>query len=326
MKPAGRLAVALAAVAAAAGCFGAEDAKTFEAALTEGRMARGYDYAGTTLVPASGTLAVSLDAAADTGLVAGNLTVDGEPWGVLFDAFAEEPGKPFMEGGIVLDLAEHGDTGVGDASLPKLHALVAAWGTATLARGGLPWPDPYTGKTAWSAHLMVTDTPPRGPDGVVAKADGSTPYDPATPGDARALEGTRQAILVLRSPPGQPNAAPYAENWTDTVTAPDYARDWTIATVKDAAIAVNVTVAPATPAPLLAELTFTLLDPEGKELATATLGGPNRETTALLAAVAVDSGDYVLRVTGSGVQAAYAAAASAAPPGPQLHTFWFQVD
>lgn len=182
------------------GCFGEEPAPAVrQVSASGGKVSDGWAYDGAGLGSGGATLEGTLDQEKDAGLVTAMFEHAGSRWEVTFDRFAES--KPFMAGGVVFDLVEHGDSGVADASIPRIHAVAAAWGTATVTRDGVP----VVGAAGdqWSAHLMASRDTVRGADGKIAKADGAAPYDPAAPADARRIENDPQAFLVLRHPDGE---------------------------------------------------------------------------------------------------------------------------
>lgn len=195
------LAVALLALPLA-GCFGAEKVpseRTVKAG--SGKVSATWAYDGAGLEGGDATLEGLVNNPDNKGAFFANFTYKGAKYAVVFDAFQQAEGKAFQDGGVAFNLDEHGATGHGDAALPKLHALVAAWGTATVTKDGMP----VVGKAgpAWMAHLMVFDDAVRGADGKITKADGATPYDAATPEDAKTLAGQKQALLRIVSPDGE---------------------------------------------------------------------------------------------------------------------------
>jgi len=184
------------------GCLGGDKAPdTHTVKATAGRVSPGFAYDGAGLEGGDATLDGQATNSENKGAFFANFTYKGSKYAVVFDQFQGASDKPFQDGGVAFNLDEHGASGHGDAMLPKLHAQVAAWGTASVTRDG----SPVTGKAGpgWSAHLMVFDDAVRGPDGKITKADGSAPFDPSKPEDAKTYPGQKQAILKLVSPDGE---------------------------------------------------------------------------------------------------------------------------
>ncbi len=189
---------------AMAGCFGGDDAPPTRTATASGGAASdGYAYDGEGIVSADATLSATVNEDEETGSINASFEAWNSTWTVRFDQFSET--ADFMDGGIVFDILEHGDTGVSSPAIPAIMANVAAWGSADVTRDGEAY-DPQGNEGRWSAHLMLSDDTVRGPDGLITKADGTTPYDPSTPEDARTIEDDRQAILTLTAPSGAESA------------------------------------------------------------------------------------------------------------------------
>ena len=166
-----------------------------------GKAGAGWAYDGATVSGGDATLDGAVVNAENTGAIFANFTFAGGKYAVVFDQFKQAEGKVFQDGGIAFGLTEHGDSGTADAMIPKIHAKVAAYGSASVSRDGVA----VKGKAGerWAAHLMVYDDAVRGPDGKITKADGATPYDPKTPADAKTYPGQSQAMLKLVSPDGE---------------------------------------------------------------------------------------------------------------------------
>lgn len=188
-----------------AGCLGGEDPNPKFVATAEGEGAAftDWDYAAAGRQSMNGTLTIDVDEAENTGAVVTRGTVGGKNFTVRLNEFVGGP--EFQSGGIAANFDEHGDSGVGNALLPRMHLLLATWGPGQLTLDGNVTADPYTGDEEWAAHLMVTDTGVRDDEtGKVLKSDGSSAYDPAAPGDAQ-IGNDREAHLVLQS--SFPNAS-----------------------------------------------------------------------------------------------------------------------
>lgn len=211
---------ALLVTTALAGCFG-DDAPpaAYTVEASGGSAADSWDYDGSTLTDAGATLEGQLDHEADTGVLNVTFEAWGSTWTVTHDSFAGA--EDFKQGGIALDVVEHGDSGVGSTVIPISRGELMTWGNAEVFRDG----DPYTvargpGGT-WSAHLMLLEDAIRGPDGQITTADGSAPFDPSTPGDARVLEDDPQAMLELTAPSGADSArAPAPVNGSIEIQTP----------------------------------------------------------------------------------------------------------
>lgn len=298
--------VALACLLLLAGCFGKEvspDTRAFSAA--SGQASLGWAYDGAGLQAAGAAIDGSVVDSANTGLVNVSFDLAGSRWSVVFDQFAQAADKPFMDGGVEIDLDEHGDTGVADASIPRIHALVAAWGKAVVARDGVPLtPEP------WNAHLMVSADTVRGADGKIAKADGATPYDPTSPSDARRLEGDPQVLFWIKHPQGETfSRAP--ENLTASATCqgPQCGSSVEIPLPAGAAMLdLNLTVTgPDSPSPIplgpVGRGRYILQDANGTELASGDVA-PGASGPAVVAVGAIPlagvAGPLSLTVTGDG--------------------------
>lgn len=191
-------ALSLVVVSLVTGCFG-DDPEPNERAFTasNGVVTAGWAYGGGGEIGGSAEINGSTIDDANTGAIHIEFLLDDQPWVIHFDAFAQAEGRDFQDGGIEHGLDEHGDTGVADASIPRIHANVAAWGTASVTRNGaLVTPEP------WPAHLMVSRDSVRN-GGKITKADGTTPYDPGTPADALTVENDPQVLFFVKHPMGE---------------------------------------------------------------------------------------------------------------------------
>lgn len=272
----------------------------------------GYDYDAATLELGNGSIALSVDAAADTGSATAGFTFRGQEWSVAFERF--EGTAPFHEGGIRNDFPEHGATGNGDTLLPEIHALSAGWGTGTVRVAGQPLVDPLTGHATYRLHYMVTDTAPRDPATLkVTKEDGNATYDPASPSDARVHAGVRQILLNVQSTaPPQPEDANTV--LSDTISGPGHNRSATFDVNSTLArVTLNFTVTNPSPAPTIGLVSFVATDPNGTEVARwdydPVRAGPEGRGTVGFNVTPAALGTYTMRVTGSGAGAAYSALA-----------------
>lgn len=305
MQPRVALVLALLALAPLAGCFGA-DAVPAERTVSasSGKSSDGWAYDGTGLAPAGASLSGTLDNADNTGLVEVSFEHAGSTWVATFDTFAQAAGRDFMDGGIAFELDEHGTTGVGDASIPRIHAIVAAWGSARVERDGV-----LATAEPWAAHLMVSADTVRGADGKITKTDGATPYDPASPADARRIEGDPQALMFLKHPQGETfSREPAMTSEPLTCAGPECSQTAEIPFDTGAAsIVVNVTVGPQSSLPgAFGQGTVRVLDANGAELANETFQvtpqGPDALSLDIDPAGAL--APLTVEVTGSGAYTA----------------------
>lgn len=267
MRPGARMFLLLVVLALLAGCTRGGDSpaeRTFSA--SGGKASLGWAYDGATVQPASATLDGTIVDADNTGNATATFQLANSTWTIVFDRFAQGEGRDFQDGGVAFDLNEHGDTGVADASIPRIHALVAAWGTAAVMRdGALAAPEP------WTAHLMISGDTVRAADGKITKADGTTPYDPASPADARRIEGDPQAFLFVKHPQGETFARePVVQTPSPiTCTGPECLQTAEVVVESGASlVTINVTFTGSEASlPVVAgQGTVRLLDAEGTEL------------------------------------------------------------
>lgn len=285
-----------------AGCFG-DEAPPAERSFTasNGVATAGWAYDGTGVLTRDGTLSGTANNPDNRALVNASFTLDGRPWTVVFDQVAGT--QDFMDGGVAFDLTEHGDSGVADASIPRIRARVAAWGTAQVLQEGKP----VVGKQGdrWAAHLMVSQDTVRGEDGRILNAAGSAPYNPASPGDARVVADDPQAFLKLVHPDGETAArAPLNASQTLSFAGPATTQNVDVPSEAGAAsLVVNVTVSGPQSAPVgVGQAVIRLLDAAGNETKTQTMTvAPNQPATASFALAAAEiTGPFKLEVTGTG--------------------------
>lgn len=285
-----------------AGCFGAaETPNERRISANGGSVSPGYAYDGAGIVSADATLDGVVANAENAGILNASFTFAGSAWAIQFDRFAQAEGKDFQDGGVAFELDEHGDTGVADASLPRIHALIAAWGSARVLRDGeLAAPEP------WSAHLMASRDTVRGADGKIARADGVLPYDPTTPSDARRVENDPQAILWVKHPQGETFSRGVAPvDVTLACAGPQCAQSAQIPLEPGAALlALNVSFMPG-PLPLAVGrgmLAFT--DATGNDVFPPVTfdvsPGPTPASTQVSASASMIEGPITLTLTGDG--------------------------
>lgn len=313
-----------------AGCFGDDGAPaTRTVTATGGKVSAGWAYGGEGLAPGGATLDGFLSNPDNAGSVNVTFEHDGAAYVVAFDRFAQASGKDFMDGGVAFGLDEHGDTGVADTSIPKIHATIAAWGQASVTRNGAP----LVGKAGdlWSAHLMVSRDTVRGADGRILKADGATPYDPNTPADALRVENDPQAIFWIKSPDGETAARPVVQvSGNLTCAGPQCVQTLSIPTEAGAeSLTLNLTFASAQdPLPAAAgEATVTLRDAGGNATQTtsATLTPGQQATMGFQVSGADISGPFTLELTGAGAFTARVSGEIVYADKPFLVVTWDEV-
>lgn len=303
------LALLLLAAMVVAGCSAPPPPARFTATGTSPVVMQGYDYAALTAQPGEGSIRIDVDPAADTGSVEATFPFEGRQWRVRFAAFAQA--APYQEGGVRNGFPEHGASGNGDALLPGFPALSAGWGTGTVEVDGQPYADPFTGNGTFSLHYMVADAAPRDPATLKAtKADGAADYDPATPADARLHNGTRQILLNVRSPGTLP-PEDASLVFSDTVSSPQYARDFPVPVNATARLLVNLTVTNPTPLPTVGRVAFVLTGPDGNETGRyeydPVAAGPEGRGTGSIEVPEAAPGAYTLSVAGVGASVTYSA-------------------
>lgn len=285
-----------------AGCFGDEPpAAERTVTASGGKVSAGWDYAGAATTPGAATLAGLVNNPDNRGSVNASFDYAGAKWTVVFDQFAGT--QDFMDGGVRFDVTEHGDSGVADASIPKLHARVAAWGTALVTKDGKPIAGAAGDR--WAAHLMVSDDTVRGPDNRILNAAGTAPYDPTKPADAKVTTGDAQALLKLVHPDGETAArAPLNASQTLSFAGPPAPQTVDIpAEAGAASMTVNVTITGPQPAPVgVGQAQIRLLDAGGNVTKSQEMTlAPNQPTTASFALAAAEiTGPFKLEITGTG--------------------------
>lgn len=289
-------------VVVSAGCFGDEALPAErQVSASGGKASAGWDYAGTATTPAAASLSGTLHDPEDRGNVSASFDYAGARWTVLFDQFGGA--QPFMDGGIEFGITEHGDSGVADTSIPKIRARVAAWGTAIVARDGVPVAGAAGDR--WSAHLMASEDTVRGSDGRILNAAGTAPYDPANAGDARVTMDDPQAFLKLVHPDGETAArAPLNASEALSFAGPESTQAVEIPSEKGAVLLqVNVTIAGPQSAPFgVGRATLTLKDAGGNATKTSEVTvAPNQPTTASFELAGAEiAGPFTLEVKGLG--------------------------
>ena len=141
--------------------------------------------------------------------------------------------------------------------------------------------------------------------GKIVKADGSTPYDPNQPKDAKVATGRPQAIFYVQSPDGATAMrAPLNDSKTLTFQPPGGPQTIDVASEKGAAmLVVNVTFSGAAgPLPAVGNATVTLKDAGGNVTKTQAVSfQPNQPANASIVLMGKDiTGAYKLVVDGTG--------------------------
>jgi hypothetical protein len=305
------------------GCLDDTSPRSYHAAGQAGSFVLGWGYDGEGVLPFAGFITIHADPVANTGeaLVMGEL--NGQHWKILFDRFAQQGDKAFQDGGIVANLDEHGDTGHGDASIPKVHADAAAWGDALVTVDGQPVLDPLTGEEGWVAHYMVITTGVRDDQNHgIWNAAKTAPYDSKSPADGLALEGDNEIHLVLKSHATAPPNATAVSNKSQGSANPfvnanhGYANKYQNAEF-------NVTIKVAGTFAAGQSLNFTLRDPNGKSVRSLQLPRNNQMEGRLVAPLE-QVGKYVLSVRGQGLQAGYEITGAITPPSNVVMNFWWE--
>ncbi len=232
---------ALLALVATAGCFGGDEVPPVKTISASGGVASdGYAYGGQGLEQASAELSGWVSNPEDTGSLNVSFEFAGSSWEVTYESFSGQ--EAFKDGGVAFDLVEHGDSGTSTPIIPTIDGEVVTYGSATVLRDGQPATDPQGNTGPWSAHLMLSRDTIRGPDGLITKADNSTPYDPSSPGDARIIQDDPQALLQLTAPSGPDSArAPATTNETLSLQGPGSSASTTIEAAQGATAVINVT-------------------------------------------------------------------------------------
>lgn len=302
-------------------------------------VALGPHYDGHGLLRFSDGVA-ALHLRADGGLVRAQGRLENVTWDVRFDRFAPQSGRPYEDQGVAFDLDEHGTTGHGDASLPSVHALAAAWGAAHVMVAGKPWPDAVTGNATWVAHAMVLSTATREDPDLAVRADGAGHvYDPAQPERGVVHPGHGEVHVVLTNHTGlAPEEAHFdlrldANGFRNatlvnrhlnvsgvqvpTYEVRPYSMVYAFANAYYGSALHLRANATATETLAAANLTFTLLDPKGFVLVSWHMGGgtPPQEQWGTDGVILSEPGVYHVRVDGDPADAQYRLTGVVRAPG-----------
>lgn len=256
-----------------AGCI-EQRSQNYQVYASEGSFASGFAYDGEGIVPLDGAAFLDVNDQANTG----RLVVDGRlgnrEFDVRFANFSES--KPFHDGGIAADLAEHGASGVGDKSIPQVDLEMAAWGKATVTYGGNLLKDPATGADQWTAHFMVIRNGVRdnATGAIYADANRTTPYDPMDPTNGTTAPHDYELHLVLRNQTSNGTANGFSVKRVDCCqnSAGPFAGTHELFSATSmgshAQVYVNLTSTPVT----ATNLTFDFKRPSGSTITTQRLG------------------------------------------------------
>jgi len=312
---------------ALAGCFAAPDAAAYRVVGTDGKGAIGFAYDGHGVLPFDGNITIDVEDVNNTGQVVVHGAFDGRQFDVVFDRFNGL--KDFHDGGIVSGLREHGDSGVGDTSVPAVDLDVAGWGTARVTVDGEPLIDPVNGTAEWAAHFMVVRNGFRDDDtGTVWNGDRSGPYDPDVPGDATTVDGDWEIHLALRTtdPSGGPATAYHEFDSNGEVNSPAYAETHAFeARPGSARVIINATNYSPTGTQTM-DLDFVLSSPSGEELESASASPDFGETVMITWDVNLtEDGEFTVDVSGSAVQGTYNVDVHVTNPAVAYNFWWEDV-
>lgn len=272
--------------------------------------------------PFAGDALVDVDAVANTGTVTLSGKAGNDTYDARFTSFAAAADKPFQDGGIGTLFHEHGASGVGDTSIPEVNLLVAGWGPVTVTKNGQPLKDPVTGMDTWVGHFMLTDTGVFAPDMTIKTTAGGV-YDPAQAANGATEPGDLELHVSLKNNAGAPqNLTPIEVSIpAQGQVAADTPIDVPGGAKADIVLFVD-TGAP--PTPPVAQITLSLKDPSGKEVATlapGTAGQPYSTTVSLTDPM---PGTWLLTATGQGANANYGAIITLMPPASAGLYFVFE--
>jgi hypothetical protein len=312
-----------------AGCLEDASARDYHAAATDGKFALGWAYDGAGVLPFDGFIMIHAVDRDNTGEAYAAGMLNGKRWVIVFDEFAQQGDRAFQDGGIAGGLDEHGDTGVGDASIPRVRADMAAWGTARVTVDGQHLPDALTGDDRWVAHYMVILTGVRDKDGKIWNAGRTAPYDPGNASDGYSEEGDHEVHLILRSHATTPPNATSVDRSGTTGPTPtpanmprriDVENKYLYSTF-DATLTMSGNLAPNT------FLRFDFRDPDGQTARPAvTITQPLTGQPAPVP-VTFDMtkvGTYRIDVSGNALNTNYAVRGTIQPPSNVLMNFWWE--
>ncbi len=318
------VAVAFGLLPGLAGCIDGAGSTRFVATASTGHEFSSWDYAAATIQHMTASLSIDVDEPTNAGTVLAEGGFGANGFRVELTEF-NHSATDFHSGGVAANFDEHGDTGVGNNLMPKLHLLLATWGPGKVALNGMDFVDPYTGSSTLDAHLMVTDTGVRDDvSGKVLKSDGATPFDPAAAGDSLAVEDL-EVHLILSSRFQNDTPAPESYPWTGELRPPTVTASFPFE-VKHGEAVVNITIDLGSEPYEVGPFRFSLVDAEGAEVDYAVVQQPS-PTSRTIDEAGVAAGQYSLRVTTEGVPLGNwdANITVTYPPKPFFYFFWEDV-
>ncbi len=317
--------------AASAGCLEPERTSAFEAYGSKGSYTSGFAYNGRGIVPFDGPVYIAVNDADNTGRAIAKGKIGPTTFDVLFEQFAES--KPFHDGGIASNLIEHGDSGVGDTSIPRVDLEMAAWGKATIHYGGKPYADPLTGDLNWTAHFMVIRNGVRdnATGAIYANQNKTEVYNPKNASQGHSAVSDYEIHLVLRNgtATGNPSKTTFGES-SSSGPAPSVTQEQTLFTVKQLGSIAAIELTLEDTATRGSNITFTLRAPSGIVVLEETLGDASVApgtgmTTRANSFTVQELGDYVLTISGRlNPGGEYSVKHSLAPPAAIILNLWWE--
>jgi hypothetical protein len=308
--PANRLPTVLLAIAFSipvAGCVLDPASQPYQAYGSKGSYAIGFAYDGRGIVPFDGPVYLDVDERANTGRLIAKGAIGGVAFEVLMDEFAAS--KSFHDGGIARDLIEHGDSGVGDKTIPRVDLAMAGWGRARILYDGQPFPDPITGNETWIAHFMVLRTGVRdnATGAIYADANKTRTYDPNDPANATSSSDDAEIHLVLRNHTksgSSEGAHSGTTSRTTTLADPDTSESRILFEADELGALGTLTFQVSDQVARGSNLTFTVSAPSGNVIAQATVGAATLQPgpasyTAVARFTVGELGAYVVAINGN---------------------------
>lgn len=324
---------ALLLVAAVAGCLEPDRAAAYQAYGSKGSYTSGFAYNGRGIVPFDGPIYIAVNNADNTGQVIAEGTIGPTAFRVLFEQFA--PSKPFHDGGIASNLIEHGDSGVGDTSIPRVDLEMAGWGKATIHYGGQPYADPLTGNLNWTAHFMVIRNGVRdnATGAIYGNDNKTTVYDPKTPAEGHSAAQDYEVHVVLRNGTATSNSTASAGgefSTTATAPQPSVSDERTLFTVEQLGSVAKIQLTVEDAATRGSNITFRLRAPSGAvvledTLGDATISPGTMEQTRAYSFNTQELGDYVIMISGRlNPGGTYSVRHTLEPPAAIVLNLWWE--
>lgn len=316
-----------------AGCLEPETVAAYQAYGSQGSYTTGFAYTGKGIVPFDGPVYLDVNEQDNTGRLIARGKIGPSPFEVVFDTFA--PSRPFHDGGIASNLIEHGDSGVGDTSIPRVDLEMAGWGKATIQYNGRNYDDPIAGNDTWTAHFMVIRNGVRdnATGAIYADANRTKPYNATRPAEGVSSPGDYELHLVLR------NGTSRFQNARGTgggvgsgpgVAQPNVDEDRTLFESRELASIAQVTFTVSDTAVRGSNLTFTVRAPSGQVILAETLGeaatspGSGTQTRARTFTTQ-ELGEYRVGITGRlNPGGSYEAKYVLSPPAAVVFNLWWE--